>query len=132
MSDIPSDLRYGTDHLWARVDADTGVTRVGVTDFAQQSLGDIIDVSAPRPGEKVAAGDVCGDIESTKSVSDLISPVTGVVRATNGNLADAPELVNADPYGRGWLFDVEIDASALPRQLASLMDAGAYRGLIGE
>jgi glycine cleavage system H protein len=131
MSDIPSDLRYGTDHLWARVDADTGMTRVGVTDFAQQSLGDIVDVSPPRPGEKVTAGDVCGDIESTKSVSDLISPVTGIVRATNDSLADTPELVNADPYGRGWLFDVEIDPSARPRQLASLLGAAAYRELIG-
>jgi glycine cleavage system H protein len=131
MSDVPADLRYSTDHLWVRVDADTGIVRVGITDFAQHALGDVVDVRPPRPGENVTAGDACGDIESTKSVSDLIAPVTGAVRTTNDNLIDAPELVNADPYGRGWLFDVEVAPSALTLQFASLLDARAYRALTG-
>jgi glycine cleavage system H protein len=103
-----------------------------VTKFAQQSLGDIVDVRPPSPGATVTAGDACGDIESTKSVSDLIAPVTGTVRDTTDELTGAPELVNADPYGQVWMFDVEIDPSALTRQLASLVDAPAYRELTGE
>lgn len=132
MSDIPPDLRYSPDHLWVRVDADTGLARAGVTDFAQQSLGDVVDVQPPRPGETVAVGDACGDIESTKSVSDLIAPVTGTVRATNDNLIRSPELVNTDPYGEGWILDIEIDRAVVPQQLAGLLDARAYRELLGE
>ena len=131
MSDIPADLHYSNDHLWVRVDADAGLVRAGVTDFAQESLGDIVDVQPPRPGEKITAGEACGDIESTKSDSDLIAPVTGTVRAMNDDLARTPEVVNADPYGQGWLFDVDIDPATLTRQLASLLDAGAYGELTG-
>jgi glycine cleavage system H protein len=131
MSDIPADLRYSKDHLWVRVDADTSLLRAGVTDFAQQSLGDIVDVHPPSPGEKVTAGDACGDIESTKSVSDLVAPVTGTVRGANGDLVATPELVNTDPYGQGWLFDAEIDPATLDGQLSELMDAEAYRQLAG-
>jgi glycine cleavage system H protein len=131
MSDIPADLRYSKDHLWVRVDADTSLLRAGVTDFAQQSLGDIVDGHPPSPGEKVTAGDACGDIESTKSVSDLVAPVTGTVRGTNDDLAATPELVNTDPYGQGWLFDAEIDPATLDGQLSELMDAQAYRQLAG-
>ena len=131
MPDIPADLRYSKDHLWARPGAVAGLVRVGVTDFAQHSLGDVIDVSLPRPGDTVKAGEACGDIESVKSVSDLIAPVTGTVRTRNVGLAGAPELVNADPYGQGWMFEAEIDPSALNEQLASLMDAGAYRSMAG-
>src|SRR5215472_13276152 len=88
MPDIPADLRYSKDHLWARPGAEVGLVRVGVTDFAQQSLGDVIDVSLPRPGDTVKAGEACGDIESVKSVSDLIAPVTGTVpSATTTSLA---------------------------------------------
>src|SRR5215470_10577492 len=107
MPDIPADLRYSKDHLWARPGAGAGLIRVGVTDFAQQSIGDVIDVSLPSPGDTVKAGEACGDIESVKSVSDLIAPVTGTVRTCNDDLAGAPELVNADPYGQGWMFEVE-------------------------
>ena len=132
MSDTPADLRYSKDHLWVRVDADSSLVRAGVTDFAQRSLGDVVDVSPPRADDEVTAGQPCGDIESTKSDSDLVAPVTGTVRSANDELTGAPELVNADPYGRGWLFDVEVDPSTLGQQLATLLDARAYRDLIGE
>ena len=131
MPDIPADLRYSKDHLWARPDAGAGLVRVGVTDFAQQSLGDVIDVSLPRPGATVKAGEACGDIESVKSVSDLIAPVTGTVHTRNDDLAGAPELVNADPHGQGWMFEVKTDPATLGQQLATLMDARAYRDLAG-
>jgi glycine cleavage system H protein len=131
MPDIPADLRYSKDHLWARPGAGAGLVRVGVTDFAQQSLGDVIDVSLPRPGDTVKAGEACGDIESVKSVSDLIAPVTGTVRIRNDDLAGAPEFVNADPYGQGWMFEGESNPATLGQQLAALMDARAYRGLAG-
>jgi glycine cleavage system H protein len=102
-----------------------------VTDFAQQALGDVIDVSLPRPGGTVRAGEACGDIESVKSVNDLLAPVTGTVRARNDDLTSTPELVNTDPYGRRWMLEVEVDPSTLSQQLASLMDARAYRDLTG-
>jgi glycine cleavage system H protein len=132
MPDIPADLRYSNDHLWVRPGHGTGPIRAGVTDHAQQLLGDVVDVTPPKPGQAITAGEACGDIESTKSVSDLIAPVTGTVRALNDDLASAPELVNTDPYGRGWIFDVEIDPATATGQLAGLLDAGAYRDLIGE
>ena len=131
MTDIPADLRYSRDHLWARPGAEVGLVRLGVTDFAQHSLGDVIDVSLPRPGDMVKASEACGDIESVKSVSDLIAPVTGTVRTRNDDLAGAPELVNADPYGQGWMVEVETDPATLGQQLAALMDARAYRDLAG-
>jgi glycine cleavage system H protein len=130
MSDTPADLRYSQDHLWVRADGSSRV-RAGVTDFAQRSLGDVIDVAPPRAGDTVTAGEACGDIESVKSVSDLIAPVTGTVHARNDDLTRTPELVNADPYGQGWMFEVEIDPATLSQQLASLLDAGAYRELTG-
>ena len=131
MPDIPADLKYSQDHLWARSDAGTGMVRIGVTDFAQQSLGDVVAVTLPAPGEKVTAGEPSGDIESVKSANDLVTPVTGTVRARNDALADAPELVNTDPYGQGWMFEVETDPATLSRQLAALMDADGYRALTG-
>ena len=131
MTDIPADLRYSKDHLWARPGADTGLVRVGVTDFAQQSLGDVVDVTLPKPGDTVTAGEACGDVESVKSLSDLVAPVTGTSRARNDALADAPELVNIDPYGRGWMLEIETNPVTLSQQLAALMDARAYRDLVG-
>ena len=131
MTDTPADLRYSSDHLWARVLADGNAVRVGVTDFAQQSLGDVVDVTPPRVGETVTAGEACGDIESTKSVSDLVAPVTGTVRTRNDDLAGAPELVNSDPYGEGWIFEAETDPATLDQQLAALMDAQAYSEMVG-
>ena len=131
MPEIPADLRYSKDHLWARAGAGAGLVRVGVTDFAQQSLGDVVEVTPPEPGSMVTAGEACGDIESVKTLSDLVAPVTGTVRGRNDALAGAPELVNTDPYGQGWMFEVEIDPATLGQQLAALMDAGAYRALAG-
>ena len=129
MSDIPADLRYSKDHLWVQPAAD--LVRVGVTDFAQQSLGDVIDVTLPRSGDMVTAAEAFGDIESVKSVSDLIAPVTGTVRTRNDDLTSTPELVNTDPYGQGWMLEVETDPATLGQQLASLLDAAAYRDLVG-
>jgi glycine cleavage system H protein len=131
MSDIPNALRYSEDHLWARSDPDTGLVRVGITDFAQQSLGDVVEVTLPTPGDTIRAGEACGDIESVKSVSDLIAPVTGTVRARNDNLSAAPDTVNTDPYGRGWMFEAEVDPATLGEQFARLLDADAYRTLAG-
>jgi glycine cleavage system H protein len=131
MPDIPADLRYSADHLWARPSDGTGLVRVGVTDFAQQSLGDVVDVTLPSPGDTVTAGAACGEIESVKSLSDLVAPVTGTVRTRNDDLAGTPEVVNSDPYGQGWMFEVETDPASLSQQLAALLDAGAYRELTG-
>jgi glycine cleavage system H protein len=132
MPEIPADLKYSTDHLWVGPADGTSVVRAGVTDFAQRSLGDVVEVTPPGPGDTITAGEACGDIESVKSVSDLIAPVTGTVRARNRDLSRTPELVNTDPYGQGWLFEAEIDPATLDRQLAALLDAGAYRDLAGE
>ena len=131
MTDIPADLRYSKDHLWARPADGAGLVRVGVTAFAQQSLGDVVDMTLPELGDTVTAGEACGDIESVKSLSDLIAPVTGTVRARNDDLAGAPELVNTDPYGQGWMFEVETDPAMRAQQFAALMDADAYRALAG-
>jgi glycine cleavage system H protein len=131
MPEIPADLKYSADHLWIRLVDGTSRVRAGVTDFAQQSLGDVVEVTPPRAGDSITAGDACGDIESVKSVSDLIAPITGTVRDRNDDLAETPEVVNSDPYGRGWIFDAEIDPATLDRQLGGLMDAGAYRELTG-
>jgi len=131
MPDFPADLRYSKDHLWARPGADASLVRVGVTDFAQQSLGDVVAVTLPRAGDTVTAGEPCGDVESVKSVNDLIAPVTGTVRARNDDLTAAPELVNTDPYGQGWMFEVEPDPETLGKELAALLDVGAYRQLAG-
>jgi glycine cleavage system H protein len=131
MTGIPADLRYSKDHLWARPGDDTGLVRIGVTDFAQQSLGDVVAVNLPGPGASVMAGEPCGDIESTKSDSDLIAPVTGTVRTRNGELAESPELVNSDPYGQGWMLEVEIDPATQARQFGALMEANSYRQMAG-
>lgn len=131
MTDIPSDLRYSGDHLWARVLGDGSTVRVGVTDFAQQSLGDVVDVTSPRLAETVKAGEPCGEIESTKSANDLVAPVSGTVRARHEELTDSPDLVNSDPYGEGWIFEVETDPATLDKQLAALVDPQAYRTMVG-
>jgi glycine cleavage system H protein len=129
MPEIPADLRYSNDHLWARPGASAGLVRVGVTDFAQQSLGDVVAVTLPAPGEKATVGEPSGDIESVKSVNDLVTPIT--VRARNDDLTDAPDLVNTDPYGDGWMLEIETDPATLGQQLAALMDPAAYRELTG-
>jgi glycine cleavage system H protein len=126
MSDYPQDLRYSTDHEWARRDGDS--VRVGITSYAQEALGDIVFVSLPQVGAEVRAGAECGEIESTKSVSPLISPVSGVVAAVNADLDDTPELVNTDPYGTGWMMDVTVGSS---EDLDALLSADEYAARLG-
>ena len=126
----PDDLLYTPEHEWLRRPGEhEGSVRVGITDFAQEALGDIVYVSLPQVGDQVTAGETCGELESTKSVSDIYAPVSGEVVATNGGLDSTPELVNNDPYEGGWLFEVvPTDAS----QVDGLMDANAYQsGLSG-
>ncbi len=122
---VPDDLRYSTDHEWARVE--NGKVRVGITDFAQDTLGDVVFVQVPEIGTKVAAGATFGEVESTKSVSDLYAPVAGTIVEVNGDLADAPHRLNEDPYGEGWICLIEPEDTA---QLDALLDADAYRTLI--
>jgi glycine cleavage system H protein len=125
--EYPQDLRYTAEHEWVRVGSD-GVARVGITAFAQDALGDVVYVSLPAVGDQVGAGDSCGEVESTKSVSDLYAPVSGEVVAVNATLDSVPELVNTDPYGQGWMYDVKVsDAGAAD----SLLDIAAYRALLG-
>ncbi|MCE7882276.1 MAG: glycine cleavage system protein GcvH [Actinobacteria bacterium ATB1] len=124
---IPEDLRYTKEHEWARLEG--GQVRVGITDFAQNALGDVVFVQVPETGDLVTAGDVFGEVESTKSVSDLYAPLSGTVTAVNESLEDAPELVNSDPYGEGWLILVDPDDSAA---LDGLLDAAGYRGYLDE
>lgn len=122
MPDFPEDLKYTTEHEWVRGGNESTV-RVGVTDYAAEQLGDIVFVSLPAVGDEVAAGDTCGELESTKSVSDLFCPVSGTVTAVNSQLDDSPELLNSDAYGDGWLFEVE---TADGTDLDTLLDADAY------
>ena len=122
---VPEDLRYSREHEWVRVDG--SVARIGITDFAQDSLGDVVFVQLPDVGLEVAAGASVSEIESTKSVSDVYSPVSGRVAETNPALTETPELVNSDPYGDGWMFEVEMSD---PAQLESLLDAAAYRRMV--
>ena len=132
MSDIPADLRYTAEHEWVqRSDGDT--VRVGITDFAQSALGDVVFVQLPDVGSEVAAGEAFGEVESTKSVSDLFAPVSGTVSAVNDDLEGNPQLVNSDPYGGGWLLDVRVsDVAGLEWALSGLLDAEAYRGTLTE
>lgn len=128
MAEIPNDLRYTADHEWAKL-IDGNRIRVGVTDYAQNSLGDIVFVSVHALDSEVNAGDTFGEVESTKSVSDLYAPVAGTVTARNETLDGAPEVLNSDPYGAGWIAEIEV---ADPAVLDSLLDAAAYRAVIGE
>ena len=121
---IPDDLHYTSDHEW--VTAGTTAVKVGITHFAQDALGDIVYVQLPEPGTAVEAGQPFGEVESTKSVSELFAPVTGTVSARNDRLADAPDLVNSDPYGAGWLVEIEPADAA---DVDGLLDAAAYREL---
>jgi len=122
---VPDELRYTADHEWVRVEGNR--VRVGITDYAQDALGDIVFVQLPEPGAQAAAGTAFSEVESTKSVSDVYAPVTGTVVEVNDELSDAPQRLNEDPYGEGWLCVIEItDASTL----GDLLDAAAYRKLI--
>ena len=125
--EFPEDLRYSREHEWARAE-DDGRVRVGITDFAQDALGDVVYVDLPETGTQVTAGQAFGEVESTKSVSDVYAPVSGTIVERNGALEEKPELVNQQPYGDGWL--VAIDASDR-EELDRLLDPAAYRTHIG-
>ena len=121
---VPDDLRYTKEHEWVRVEGER--LTVGITDFAQDALGDVVYVDVPETGTEVRAGEPFGEVESTKSVSDVYSPVTGTVIERNPALADAPELVNRDPYGDGWMVVISPTDAA---ELDALLEPGAYREL---
>ena len=125
--EFPEQLRYSEEHEWVAVDG--AHARIGITDFAQDSLGDVVYVELPGVGANVMAHAGCAEIESTKSVSEIFSPVTGTIVEVNGTLENAPEQVNADPYGAGWIFVVEM---ADPAELDGLLDAAGYRALVEE
>lgn len=122
---VPEDLHYTTDHEWARVEG--GQLKIGITDYAQDALGDVVFVQLPEPGAKVAAGDSFAEVESTKSVSDVYAPISGTVAEINSELGEAPQRLNEDPYGEGWLCVITPDSDDFT---SSLLDAEAYRKLI--
>ncbi len=129
MSDIPADLRYTAEHEWVqRTGEDT--VRVGITDFAQESLGDVVYIQLPDVGTDLTAGESFGEVESTKSVSDLYAPLSASVVAVNAELEAKPQLVNSDPYGQGWLLELRAGGDTLDDGLAGLLDADAYRGTL--
>jgi glycine cleavage system H protein len=122
---VPDDLRYSAEHEWAKLDG--ARVRVGITDYAQDSLGDIVFIELPEVGAAVALGGPLGEVESTKSVSEIYAPVSGRVVAVNEALRDAPEHLNEDPYGDGWICELELEA---PASVDALLDPAAYRALI--
>jgi glycine cleavage system H protein len=121
---IPDDLRYSSDHEWARADGD--VVRVGITDYAQDALGAVVFVDLPKVGTDVSAGGAIGEVESTKSVSEIYAPVSGTITAINDSLTSAPEAVNADPYGEGWICEITTSDTS---EYDELLDAGRYHSL---
>jgi glycine cleavage system H protein len=128
MSEVPSDLKYTAEHEWVRVNDGSRIVRIGITDYAQEALGDVVYVSVPEVGTAVAPGAAFGEIESTKSVSDVFAPLPGTISARNDALDDQPELINSDPYGEGWLVEIDLSDDA---DLDSLLDAAAYGTLAG-
>jgi glycine cleavage system H protein len=124
---IPEDLGYSAEHEWVRSGED--VVRVGITDYAQNALGDIVYVQLPEVGAVVTVGDAIGEVESTKSVSEIFTPLSGTVVAVNDALESSPELVNSDPYGDGWIYEMEPEDLAA---VADLLDADSYAELIGD
>src|SRR3546814_64098 len=120
---VPEDLAYSSDHEWIRADGPRA--KVGITDYAQDALGDVVFVQLPEVGAEVKAGEAIAEVESTKSVSDIFAPVSGTIVEVNGDLADSPERLNEDPYGEGWIFVIETTDGD-----THLLDAGAYRNLI--
>ena len=123
---IPDDRRYSSDHEWIQRSDDGDVVRVGVTDYAQDSLGDVVFVEVPAIGQTVKAADTVTEVESTKSVSDIYAPVSGTIVSANDDLDDRPELLNSDPYGDGWICSIEMSD---PSQYDELLDAAGYRAL---
>lgn len=116
MSNVPSDLKFTKEHEWVATTPSANIFRVGITDYAQSALGDIVYVQLPKVGQKLTAGEVCGEIESTKSVSEIYSPITGEVSSVNGNLDGAPEIINSEPYGSGWILEISVSGD-LPELL---------------
>jgi glycine cleavage system H protein len=129
VSEIPPDLYYTSEHEWVQRTGDDTL-RVGITDFAQSSLGDVVFVQLPDVGSDVTAGESFGEVESTKSVSDLYAPVTAKVVAVNGDLESSPQLVNSDPYGEGWLIELQAGPDSLKEDLRGLLDADRYQALV--
>ncbi|MFG2275008.1 glycine cleavage system protein GcvH [Streptomyces chartreusis] len=128
---MPEDRNYSAEHIWAKQQGDS-VVRIGITDYAQRALGDVIAVTLPDIGTGVQAEIACADVESTKSVSDIVAPVSGTVVARNAGLEDSPETINSDPYGQGWLLDIEVDPAKAAAELAVLQDASAYARSTGD
>jgi len=128
MSEVPSELKYSKSHEWVRDEGDGTVT-VGITDHAQALLGDLVFVELPEPGSEVSAGAECGVVESVKAASDVYSPVTGEVTEVNESLADAPETINSDAYGEGWMFKVRLSDET---ELEELLDADGYADVMAE
>jgi glycine cleavage system H protein len=131
VSEIPADLYFTEEHEWVQRTGDDTV-RVGITDYAQSALGDVVFVQLPDVGADVTAGESFGEVESTKSVSDLYAPVSAKVVAVNGDLEANPQLVNSDPYGEGWLIDLRVEGSSLEDALGELLDAEGYRATVSE
>jgi glycine cleavage system H protein len=128
MSEIPDELKYTAEHEWVRPDAASNTVRIGITGYAQEALGDVVYVSLPDVGSMVAAGAAFGEVESTKSVSDLYAPLPGTVTARNEVLDAQPELINSDPYGEGWILEIDLADDA---DMSTLLDAAAYGTLAG-
>ncbi|WP_026552724.1 glycine cleavage system protein GcvH [Arthrobacter sp. H20] len=128
MSNIPDNLHYTVEHEWVTPPSGDGVVRVGITDFAQDALGDVVYVQMPDAGSPVTAADVVGEVESTKSVSDIYAPVTGEVVARNEALEDNPALINSDPYGEGWLLEIKV---ADPSVVDELLSSADYSQQVG-
>ena len=125
MSSVPNDLRYTKEHEWVKVVSET-VVRVGITDYAQSALGDIVYLSLPAVGTSLAAGQTCGEVESTKSVSDIYAPLNGVVKVINDAAVAEPSVINSSPYEAGWLMELEVPSASIAE---TLLDANAYLGL---
>ena len=124
---FPDDLRYTQEHEWVRVDGP--IAKVGITDYAQDALGDVVYVDLPQVGAAVAAMASCCEVESTKSVSEIFSPVSGTIAEVNSDLSDTPQMINEDPYGKGWIFAVEMADAG---EVDGLMDAASYRSFLDE
>lgn len=125
MANVPDQLKYTKEHEWVR-EVSTNRYRVGITDYAQVALGDIVYIQLPKLGDEIGAGKVCGEVESTKSVSEIYAPLSGSVVLVNESLDSAPETLNKEPYGQGWIFEVQIST---PSELESLLSAGDYASL---
>ncbi|MCX6450101.1 MAG: glycine cleavage system protein GcvH [Actinobacteria bacterium] len=121
MSAVPSHLQYTKEHEWVETTSATNVVRVGITDFAQSALGDIVYIQLPKIGDSVFADKVCGEVESTKSVSEIYAPVSGKIVAINSDLDKSPEVINSDPYGAGWIAEIEVAG-----EISGLLSAGQY------